>query len=485
MRRSRALALAAATLLAASLTVAETLSASAATTSFGSGAASFVTSTAPAYDGSSFFQSDAAGEPSIGLDWKTGAAMYMAGTDTYKVTFDNTTGAASWADRSSPYSVFNLDPILATEHTSGLTLAGGDNGACAVMSSTTNDGGSAAFDSSAWTPTLPCPLAVDHPTVGFGPFAGGTPIGATGSFASYFCQQEALLDECSHSWDGGLTWSPSVPDTNLDCESLFGHIKASPDGTAYIPNSNCFDANSNLVVGGLTTTDNGLTLGGYGIAGAPTPARGFDPSIATTSDNTVYETWSRAGDYHPVVASSTDHGKTWSAQTDLASTVPGLTAATFESAVGGDAGRVAIAFLGTKDTDQANTPFDPAFKGQWELYVAYTYDGGATWTTTQVTPDSDPVQIGGINDGGFSSTDHRNLLDFMDASATKDGRVVVAYADGCPPGCTTSADSSHARASVAYQLGGEGLFAAYDGGALAAAPATTTTTNLIGRLTKH
>ena len=487
MRRSRALSLTFATLLGASLTVAETMSAGAATTPFGSGAASFITSTAPAYDGSEFFSSDSAGEPSIGVNWKSSAAMFMAGTDTYKVTFDNTAGTVTWADRTSPYSVGNLDPILATEHNSGLTIAGGDDGSCAVMSSTTTDGGTTSFDTSGWTPSLPCPIVIDHPTIGFGPFAGGAPVGATGSFATYFCQQEAILDECSHSWDGGLTWSPSVPDTNLDCESLFGHIKASPDGTAYIPNVNCFDSNGNQVVGGLTTTDNGLTLGGYGIPGAPTPARGFDPSIATTSDNRVYETWSRAGDYHPVVTSSTDHGKTWAPQTDLAATVPGLTAATFESAVGGDAGRVAIAFLGTKDTDHANTPFDPAFNGQWQLYVAYTYDGGTTWTTTQVTPDSDPVQIGGINDGGFGSSDHRNILDFMDASATKDGRVVVAYADGCPPGCTTAAQSSHATATVAYQLGGEGLFAAADT-ATAAASTTktgTTTSTIVGRLTKH
>src|SRR3954468_18086308 len=149
MRRSRALALTAAGLLAVSMTVAESFSASAATPAFGTGTPAFVTSTAPAYDGSTFFQSDNAGEPSIGVNWTSGAAMFMAGTDTYKVTFDNTSGAVTWADRSSPYSFFNLDPILATDSQTGLTLAGGDNGPCAVMSATTTDGGNDIFDSSA------------------------------------------------------------------------------------------------------------------------------------------------------------------------------------------------------------------------------------------------------------------------------------------------------------------------------------------------
>jgi hypothetical protein len=202
----------------------------------------------------------------------------------------------------------------------------------------------------------------------------------------------------------------------------------------------------------------GLTWSGYGIPGAAEPARGFDPSIATTSDNSVFETWSRAGDYHPVVARSSDHAGHWTQPFDLTTTSPGLQVATFEAAVGGDAGHAAVAFLGsTVALKSGQTPFDSGYDGIWNLYVSFTDDNGASWSTVQVTQD--PVQLGFINDGGFGSSDQRNLLDFMDASVTRDGRVVVAYADGCPPGCTTPADSTHARASVAYQTGGELLFA--------------------------
>jgi hypothetical protein len=54
----------------------------------------------------------------------------------------------------------------------------------------------------------------------------------------------------------------------------------------------------------------------------------------------------------------------------------------------------------------------------------------------------------------------------MDANLTKDGRVVVGYADGCISTCAgpsgTKAQSGDAYATVAYQTAGKGLLAAYD-----------------------
>src|SRR4051795_12649602 len=56
-----------------------------------------------------------AGEPSIGVDERTGAVMYVASLQTLKVTFnDSTTPATStWQDVSHPLtSLITLDPIL-------------------------------------------------------------------------------------------------------------------------------------------------------------------------------------------------------------------------------------------------------------------------------------------------------------------------------------------------------------------------------------
>jgi hypothetical protein len=144
---------------------------------------------------------------------------------------------------------------------------------------------------------------------------------------------------------------------------------------------------------------------------------------------------------------------------------PALVASTFHSVVAGDPGRVAVAYLGTQvgNADLLTSPFDPGFTGIWHLYVSTTYDGGRSWTTVRVTDD--PVQRGCIWDRGGVS-DCRNLLDFMDAQLTRDGRVVVGFADGCILDCAgaagTDKDSISAVATIARQSTGRGLFAAYD-----------------------
>jgi len=475
MRRSRVLFLSAATVLLAGAALDVAGPATAATGSFGTGTPEFVNSAAPAgIDQGAFANVGFAGEPSLGTDWKTGAALYQASNSTYKLTFDNTaaTPAVSWSDVSSPFSLFNVDPILATNSATGTTIAGGDDGPCAVMSITHDDGAS-------WLPTVPCPMTADHPTVGIGTPSAGSPT--LGNEIGYFCQQ-TTVDECSHSIDGGTTWSPGVTDPNLTCLSLHGHVKIGPDGTAYVPSANCIDAAGNLAVGAFTSSDNGFTWSGFAIPNAPTPPDGFDPSIGVDKGNRVYESWSAKqanGDYHPVISWSDDHGASWAPQVDLANTVPGgLGAATFEAVVAGDAGggtstgRAAVAYLATPDPTNGKDPFASGYVGTWYLYVSYTYDSGATWQTVKATPD--PVQIGEIDAGGTTTGGQRNLLDFMDASLTKDGRVVVGYADGCINSCNSVAQSQDAWATVAYQSAGQGLFSASDAGAAAAETTTPT-----------
>jgi type IV secretory pathway TrbL component len=83
-----------------------------------------------------------------------------------------------------------------------------------------------------------------------------------------------------------------------------------------------------------------------------------------------------------------------------------------------------------------------------------------------VKATTDPVQRGWMCADGTTCGSGRNLLDFMDANVTNDGRVVVGYADGCIGTCATAsgtkAQSSSAYATIAYQSAGKGLFAAFD-----------------------
>ena len=478
MRTSVRLAVstAALTLLATAVTATPASAATAA--AFGYGPMTFTNSAAPVST-TAFFSASNAGEPSLGVNGKTAGTLYMAGTDVYKVNVNKATSPVgiSWQDVTPLGSFANLDPILATDRQTGLTFAGGDTGPCGALFTTSNDG-------STWGHSAACVGALDHPTVGSGPSAPGgglLPVAGNGRTA-YFCQQQDV-DVCSSSLDGGATWSPGVPNTG--CFGLFGHVKISTDGTAYVPSSNCADANNNLAVGGFFSRDNGTSWNSYGILDATEPARGFDPTITTTPDNTVYESWARAGDYHPVVTFSKDHGATWSPQVDLASTVsPPLKATTFQSATSGSDGRISVAYLGTQVETPGVLPFDSGYHGIWNLFVSTSLDGGSTWSTVQAT--TEPVQRGSISDGGTTSTGQRNLLDFIDAQTLVDGRVAVAYADGCLSTCNgptgTEAQSTAAYATVAVQDTGRGLLSANDVTPVAApsAPVLSGTTSATG-----
>ena len=87
-----------------------------------------------------------AGEPSIGVNPKTGAVMYQAYMSTFKVGFD-TANAATWADRSAsatngcPHSgIKSLDPILFTDRQTGRTFESQLAGKAALTCYTDDDG---------------------------------------------------------------------------------------------------------------------------------------------------------------------------------------------------------------------------------------------------------------------------------------------------------------------------------------------------------
>ncbi|MHB8604797.1 MAG: fibronectin type III domain-containing protein [Thermoplasmatota archaeon] len=389
------------------------------------------------------------GEPSLGYDPNHDVGMFQAYSSTYAVTWDASKPAvATWTDKSANI-VINVDPILATDRSTGRTWAGGLATACSNMFYSDDDGTS-------WTASAnACSGATDHETIGSGPWHGTKPILATYNRAVYYCAQTSV-DACSVSWDGGSTFQAPAT-VGGACGSLHGHVKVSADGTAYLPNAHC----GGLAGGGIST-NNGGAWTSYTIAGSDEPTNGFDPSVATTPDNTLYEAW-QAANNHPMVSWSTNHGTSWATPVDLSSTYsPAIIASTFQAVTAGDNGRVAVAYLGSS---ASGDPFSQGYTGTWDLYVSYTYDAGKTWTTVKAT--TDPVQRGWICSGGTSCTTGRNLLDFMDANMDAKGRVLVGYADGCVDACAasggTEGQSTSAWAFIARQSGGKGLLAAYDG----------------------
>ena len=396
-----------------------------------------------------------AGEPSIGVNWVTGEVMFQAGFNTARVdTFNDTTKTAEWND-VTPLLTVSLDPILFTDHWTNRTFVSHLYGACSELSYTDNDGTSWIGNAAG------CALgsAADHQTVGGGPMppplAGTLPPPAYPD-ALYYCSQALVTSNCGASLNGGVAFNPATPSYRPGfCSGLNGHIKVAADGTAYLPHGRC---GGNQAV--LVTSNIGATWALRAIPDSTASNEG-DPSVAIGAGGKVYFGYQEPTATGSVarVAVSSDKGATWLPSLTVGGTT--IKNVQFPTIVAGDNDRAAFAFLGTTSSgdDQAST-----FAGVWHLYVATTYDGGATWVTVDATP-TDPVQRGTICMGGIGCGSGRNLLDFNGMDIDKQGRIYVAYADGCL-GCTSASGSTAAIGTIARQSTGTDLCAAVSGCAL-------------------
>jgi hypothetical protein len=313
--------------------------------------------------------------------------------------------------------------------------------------------------------------AVDHETIGGGPYHAPlnlNPPSPLYPHAVYYASQDIAFASASRSDDGGLTYGPSVHMYTISqCSGLHGHIKVAPDGTVYVPNRAC--GNTPLLNGGNTavvvSTDNGITWTVKPVLNGSVPSSSAtdDPAVAVDAAGKIYCLFALDGT-NAAVGTSTDQGTTWKNIFDVGAGF-GLTNVAFPAAVGGDAGRAAVAFYGSKAG--AGDSSADGYTGVWHLYVAETFDGGNHWTTTDVTP-SLPMQRMGLLRGGGGPVD-RNLLDFFDITIDKDGRVVVGYVNGCsggdcsqapvnPDGSTTVTGNTYsATATIARQSSGRRL----------------------------
>jgi len=453
------------------------------------------------------------GEPSIGWDRARNAAMYGAGTTNVRLVWNDATVPATMTatDVSAPDSITTLDAITVTDQNTNRTFVSQLAAVCSLFSYTDDAG-------SSWNPSQGCGIGtmLDHESIGAGKFHAGSPVQALPSYPDivYYCAQNSYSGGCATSQDGGVTFGnvvpaynspandPTDPDLTIAaeggaCSALHGHLRVGPDGTAYLPIKGC---------GGLPTADNLTNTEFWG--GHPSVSisqdnglRYFvhrvdagnnqdesDPSIGigrgdkfpggrlylgwedgTNPSATTYGTTSAAK-----ISMSTDDGQSWSTPVDV-STALGIHNVQFPEVIAGDDDRAAFAWLGTKaiGDDQHNGFVGPdGNPAVWHLYVSMTYDGGQTWTTVDTTPN-DPVQRGCVDLQGTSNktvTDNnicsqRNLLDFNDITVDTQGRVLVAYADGCTGTCVTdpTALSTGATGTVMRLTTGKGLYAAYDG----------------------
>lgn len=422
---------------------------------------------------------DSAGEPSLGVDPKTGEVLFQSGKSTLRVTgFGAKPDSATWTDVTDPVEgAQTSDPILWRDTTTGRTfvnqleLQGGslqaftdDNGKNYTRS-TMGGGVGLSFDHQSVVTGIP---AKDQSTL-------PKPVGYPNYV--YYCTNDLYAADCSVSIDGGLNFGAQLPVYTGElaggpCAAIFGHLKTDPrDGTVYLPPNGC---NGKQMV--FTSTDNTLSWTGHLVPGSTDGDAGHPSLDVGRQDGALYYAWGSADGFEKMtgrtdVAVSLDKGKTWTAPIALGKDL-GVVTSRFPVVVAGDKGRAAVAFLGAKADGDPNAAPDPtdasvkAYDGVWDLYVSITTDGGQSWTTTDATPD-DPVQRGPVCTRGTTCLAGRNLLDFNDMVLDADGHVAIALADGAL-GPKDNYTKALAKADIVRQVGGPSLYTAAAPGAAAA-----------------
>ncbi len=421
-----------------------------------------------------------AGEPSIGVNWKTGQVFLQAVLRTVRATFPPTGSGAPLINDVSSFttSQTSLDPYLFTDSRTGRTFADQLLTASSACAFTDTDGPGVGTqvvtaDTPATTGYTPCgqlPTAgVDHQTLGGGRYsdtAKPPTAGATGyPNAVYYCSQGIAAAFCQRSDTGGQVFQPGIPiyTTADGCGGLHGHVRVAPnDGTVYVPNKACGTTQAVTV-----SQDNGTT---WKVKSIPDSSPGAsDPSVSAGLGGKIYFGYEN-GDGTARIATSDDRGDTWTPSVDVGSTL-GIKRSVFPTVIAGDNDRASFAFLGSttpgeSDADAYGVDPNDATQysgGTWSLYVSTTYDGGAHWSTVNAS-GADPVQRGRICQAGTTCTGStRNLLDYIDITVDRQGRALVGYADGCTNACATStkvSDNSFSDAGViARQISGTRLFA--------------------------
>lgn len=245
--------------------------------------------------------------------------------------------------------------------------------------------------------------------------------------AVYYCYNKLLTTNCAVSFDGGIRYAyDNVVATGFtQCGGINGHPTPAPDGTMYVP----LGLNCNTP-GVAITQDNGLTwtVRMFGSLGEKTGQQEIDPEITVTPDGTAYY-YGRGADGNGYLWRSKDSFTTIDGPFRV--NAPDVKGVIFAAMASGSDGKLAIAYLGNREW--AGDPSEAPDNTTWHLFVTNSYDAGAgtpTFSTHQVTPNSDPVQIGCVwLSGGGNPC--RNLLDFIDGVVDKDGRFHVAFTDGC------------------------------------------------------
>ena len=295
--------------------------------------------------------------------------------------------------------------------------------------------------------------------------------------AVYYCYNKLAGIFCFTSFDGGATFEAGGQIIGLATTNggLHGAISTAPDGTVYVTPR---VATPTVIV----SKDNGFSWFERSMGedvGTPNPRKNSEVSTDTASN--AYHIWTGA-DEGVYMSRSTDSGETWE-QESIRISPSQVISSVFPQTDAGDPGRIAVTYLGSEDSEMMGQPdidgndwngnahYAPN-NATYHLYITYSLnalDENPIFHTQRVTDD--PVQVGSIclNSGDCRDIggSNRNLLDFNDLHIDREGRVYVAFADGCTGSCatgnnSTASDSRDGRGSVYYLANGPSLLEAFD-----------------------
>lgn len=398
-------------------------------------------------------------EPSVDVD-ASGAIYYAAAVNTtsgdqaVRVLRSRDSGA-TWDQAlpglpdEVPPNRFTNDPFLAVDPITDRLFAGHMRVECNTLH-WSDDGGDT------WTTN---PIGCGHPfedrpMMWAGPLA--TPAGPAPDLSVlYLCSNQVVVSTCSRSLDGGATFQATAPPFAGDpsCAPVMtGFLStngaASPvDGAAYV---------ARWTTCGLVTVartgDNGATWSHSALETGP---RGngcaADTMLAVDAAGTVHLAFLDAACL-PVLASSADGGATWSAPASVAR--PGLAKASHLALAAGDAGKVALSYMGTSDPT-ANGTARP-----WHLHVAFLQDATAPGSPVVTVDAAGRPLVAGPSAGGAGlGAGLSGVGDFLDLAVDRaTGRVVAAAVDVCKGACVPpEGDPPLGRAAIAVQTAGPGL----------------------------
>ncbi|MCA1845084.1 MAG: glycoside hydrolase, partial [Actinobacteria bacterium] len=361
-------------------------------------------------------------------------------------------GGRTW-DVATPPTPVAADRVLVVDRSTDRVFVDDTTLGCTVLSWSDDLG-------QTWT-TNPAACgggATDHEKVALGRRTTlADPTGSLYPNIVYVCANALTHTPCSASFDGGRTFGPGMP-AGL-AEPAKGRVTptcafqgvpvAAPDGTLYQPRTQCGAAVDR-------SADNGLTWERHAVVGDAAAVSGDTPDMAITPDGTLYFFWTGA-DWLPRLARSTDGGRTWSEPMAIGTGL-GLRSTLFPVVAAGSDGHIGLAFYGTTDAAEGwdGNPGNAPDSVRWDLFAAVSTDAAGPAPSFGMTRIStDPVQIGCLSKLGQCR--NINVADYIDAEVSPDGRLHIAYVDGCPPGCTTAAASTADEGWLAVQETGPRL----------------------------